>query len=102
MIAFVHAFWAMDRDNADEVRLFEVVVFLFTGEGFIDSSDLDAMDFKLRSVNIVLTVFGTFFFLACALNVFIAVLGDCYDQEQERMVCTFLESRAKICSDLML
>merc|ERR1712113_1144869 len=49
LLAFVHAFWAIDRDHADEVRLFEVVIFLFTGEGFIGSDDLDLMDFSRRS-----------------------------------------------------
>jgi hypothetical protein len=43
-----------------------------------------------------------FIFQACALNVFIAVLGDCYDQEQERMVSSFMKERAKICSDLFM
>lgn len=28
---------------------------------------------------------GVFIFLTCTINVFIAVLSDCYDQEQERM-----------------
>jgi len=47
---------------------------------------------------VLLSIGGVFIFLTCTINVFIAVLSDCYDHEQERMVCTFLKERARICS----
>eukprot|EP00427_Karlodinium_veneficum_P064513 CAMPEP_0169325564 /NCGR_PEP_ID=MMETSP1017-20121227/11055_1 /TAXON_ID=342587 /ORGANISM="Karlodinium micrum, Strain CCMP2283" /LENGTH=296 /DNA_ID=CAMNT_0009420251 /DNA_START=78 /DNA_END=968 /DNA_ORIENTATION=+ len=102
LFAFVHAFWAMDRMRADGVRFYEILIYLFVGEAFMDSQDLDEMRLGERTVTIAIAILGTFFFLACALNVFIAVLGDCYDQEQERVICTFLKERAQICSVLFL
>jgi len=100
--SFLNAYWAMDRNVDGDIRIYEVVVFLLTGEGFLQTSDVAAMDPKRRAMSIIVTVFASFFFIAIALNVFIAVLSDCYDQEQERMVCTFLKERARICSGLFL
>lgn len=98
----VHAYWAMDRDNADEVALWEIVLFLFGAQDFMDSTALNGMDDGQRGIVITLSILSMFLFLACALNIFIAVLSDLYDQEQERMVCTFMKERAKICLSLFL
>jgi len=100
--AFVHAFWAMDPSGADEIIAFEVIFLLFAGEGFTSRQDLMQMDNELKRFTIFLSIGALFLFLACALNVFIAVLGDCYDQEQERMIATYMKERAKICSSLFL
>lgn len=100
--SFLNAFWAMDRKVDGDIRIFEVVVYLFTGEGFLQSDALRQMPSSQRTMCIVLTVMACFLFLAIALNVFIAVLSDCYDQEQERMACTFLKERAMLCSSVYL
>mmetsp|Transcript_6542 Transcript_6542/g.13514 ORF Transcript_6542/g.13514 Transcript_6542/m.13514 type:complete len:952 (-) Transcript_6542:46-2901(-) len=102
MNAFLHAFWAMNPGNSDELTFFNVGILLFSGEGFIESDDLQTMEFHKRMVIILLTLSAVFFFVACAMNVFIAVLSDCYEQEQERMVCTFLKERACICEGIFL
>jgi len=100
-LGFMHAFWAMETDM-DQVSLFGVVVLLFTGEHFLGPEELRAMDSHNRDLIISLSILGLFVFLTCTINVFIAVLGDCYDQEQERTVCTLLQERARICASLFL
>lgn len=60
------------------------------------------MEVGHRTAYIFLATFACFFFLACALNVFIAVLGECYDQQQDKVICTFLQERAKICRNMYL
>eukprot|EP00971_Amphidinium_carterae_P098943 1956623-Amphidinium_carterae.1 len=101
-LAFVTAFWALDRQHADESLLFDVVVLLFTGESFFSAADFDGLDVPRKWVLILLTISGIFIFIACAMNVFIEVLGDAYDDEQLKMKCTFLQERARILSDLLL
>jgi len=101
-LGFLHAFWAIDRDNINLTSLFHILVLLFTGEHYLSGEDLEAMEPQKRYILIVLSTVGIFVFLTCALNVFIAVLGDCYDHEQERMICTFQKERAKICSGFFL
>eukprot|EP00913_Durusdinium_trenchii_P026339 g24715.t1 len=98
-LAFMHAFWAMDRSGISEISMFNIVVLLFTGEQFLSPEDL--MEIHMTAM-ILLSIGGVFIFLTCTINVFIAVLSDCYDQEQERMVCTFLKERARICSGYFL
>eukprot|EP00929_Paragymnodinium_shiwhaense_P079048 TRINITY_DN41075_c0_g1_i1.p1 TRINITY_DN41075_c0_g1~~TRINITY_DN41075_c0_g1_i1.p1 ORF type:complete len:1083 (+),score=202.33 TRINITY_DN41075_c0_g1_i1:140-3388(+) len=102
MSAFWHAFWAVDRSNGDDTAFFQVALLLLTGEGYLDSDQLQGMDDSRRLFMITLTLVAVFIFLACAMNVFIAVLGDCYDREQERMIVTFLRTRAEICTTLYL
>jgi hypothetical protein len=41
-------------------------------------------------------------FFTLTMNVFIAVLGDSYDIQQEKMLCTFMKERAKLCSKLLM
>eukprot|EP00929_Paragymnodinium_shiwhaense_P110391 TRINITY_DN7737_c0_g1_i5.p1 TRINITY_DN7737_c0_g1~~TRINITY_DN7737_c0_g1_i5.p1 ORF type:complete len:1327 (+),score=315.70 TRINITY_DN7737_c0_g1_i5:168-4148(+) len=107
-LAFVHAFWAINRAEAAEGPKgaspfwYEVILLLFAGEGFIEKDDLGEMSYRKRVFLLSLTVVALFLFLACALNVFIAVLGDCYDQEQERTICSYLQERASICAGLGL
>lgn len=97
-LAFMHAFWAMDRAGINEISMFNIVVLLFTGEQFLSPEDLLEMPQSKRTAMVLLSIGGVFIFLTCTINVFIAVLSDCYDHEQERMVCTFLKERARICS----
>jgi len=101
LLGFVQAFWAMDRERADEVILWEVVIFLFAGESIIDKDDPDVGDVE-RGITVFLSMLGLLIFFGCTLNIFIAVLGDLYDQEHERAVCTFLKERAKICFTLRM
>lgn len=101
-LAFLHAFWAMDRADINEISMFNIVVLLFTGEQFLSGDDLALMPDRQRITIILLSIGGVFIFLTCTINVFIAVLCECYDQEQERMVCTFLKERARICSGYFL
>lgn len=101
-LAFMHAFWAMDRSGITEISMFNIVVLLFTGEQFLSPEDLMEMPPSKMTAMILLSIGGVFIFLTCTINVFIAVLSDCYDQEQERMVCTFLKERARICSGYFL
>ncbi|CAK0806597.1 unnamed protein product [Prorocentrum cordatum] len=103
MMAFVHGFWSFDMEMADDVKFFEVVTMLFTGENlFLDRDELGEMPAYKRTLYILLTLAGLFMFLACALNVFIAVLGECYDLEQERMPCSLLQERARVCCSACL
>jgi len=97
-VSFLHAFWAIEREMGQG---FGVMVFLFTGESFVDEAELPELTYE-RSLTIILVLLAAFFFLTCALNVFIAVLSDCYDAEQERMVGTFMKERAKLCVDQFL
>ncbi|CAE7273230.1 unnamed protein product, partial [Symbiodinium pilosum] len=101
-LAFLHAFWAMDRADINEISMFNIVVLLFTGEQFLSGDDLKLMPEREKISIILLSIGGVFIFLTCTINVFIAVLCECYDQEQERMVCTFLKERARICSGYFL
>jgi len=103
-LAFVHAFWAMDRNNVDEPSFFGVILLLFTGaaEELYSAEDLREMGGNRSQFLIILSIMALLVFLAIVLNVFIAVLGDCYDQEQERMICTYLQERARICSGFFL
>eukprot|EP00403_Amphidinium_massartii_P002994 CAMPEP_0178373436 /NCGR_PEP_ID=MMETSP0689_2-20121128/1862_1 /TAXON_ID=160604 /ORGANISM="Amphidinium massartii, Strain CS-259" /LENGTH=286 /DNA_ID=CAMNT_0019993379 /DNA_START=182 /DNA_END=1039 /DNA_ORIENTATION=- len=101
-LAFVTAFWAVDRERANESLFFDVVVLLFTGEGFISAAELGEMDVYNKWMVIALTVAGIFVFIACAMNVFVEVLADSYDEEQRKMVCTCLHERARILADLTL
>merc|ERR1740121_657980 len=98
LLGFLFAFWAMEIDQASEVMLFNVATLLLTGEHFFGGEDLAEMGTSPRAFQILLTLLALFLFLACALNIFIAVLGDCYDLEQERMVSSFQAERARICS----
>jgi len=100
--AFMSAFWALDRGRADEGSMFDVTVFLLTGNAFMGSSEVLKMDHFRTWASIVLTATGIFVFVACVLNVFIEVLGDRYDTEQNNIVASFLETRAQILSDLLL
>ncbi|OLQ02023.1 hypothetical protein AK812_SmicGene15189 [Symbiodinium microadriaticum] len=84
-LAFLHAFWAMDRADINEISMFNIVVLLFTGEQFLSGDDLALMPDRQRITIILLSIGGVFIFLTCTINVFIAVLCECYDQEQERM-----------------
>ncbi|CAK0865998.1 unnamed protein product [Prorocentrum cordatum] len=103
MMAFVHSFWALDLEMAGDVRFFEVANLLFTGENlFVSRQDLDDEPAGKRVLLMGFTLTGLFVFLACALNIFIAVMGDCYDLEQERMTCSFLQERARICCSACL
>jgi len=99
-LAFLHAFWALNRDGINEISLFHIVTLLFTGEHFMEEEEL--MKSTAREAIILLSMGGVFIFLTCTINVFIAVLGDCYDQEQEKLACTFLKERARICSGYFL
>ncbi|CAK0865553.1 unnamed protein product [Prorocentrum cordatum] len=101
LLGFVQAFWAMDRERADEVILWEVVIFLFAGESMIDKNEDSGNDVE-RGITVFLSMLGLLVFFGCTLNIFIAVLGDLYDQEHERAVCTFLKERAKICFTLRM
>lgn len=101
-LGFVHAFWALDRGNINDVSLYVIIMMLFTGNLSPDQNDLAAVDPGKKDLFIVVTLVGVFVFLTCTINVFIAVLGDCYDQEQERMICTFMQERAGICSGFFL
>jgi ankyrin repeat protein len=100
LLGFVQAFWAMDRERADEVILWEVVIFLFAGESMVDKNE-DVGQTE-RGITVFLSMLGLLVFFGCTLNIFIAVLGDLYDQEHERAVCTFLKERAKICFTLRM
>ena len=42
-LAFMHAFWAMDRAGINEISMFNIVVLLFTGEQFLSPEDLIAI-----------------------------------------------------------
>merc|ERR1712046_556560 len=97
LLAFCQAFAAMHSNKATDVNFYDVIVLLFTGESFMDGEAVEGEGGARREFMIVLTIGALFVFMACALNVFIAVLGDCYDQEQERMVRTFQKTRAEIC-----
>jgi len=100
--AFMHAYWAMDRTDEADVLLYSAFSYLYTGEQFIEGDDLREMSWYWRAATIVLSFTAIFFFIAWALNVFIAVLSDCYDLEQEMVISTFMKERAKICSALFL
>eukprot|EP00927_Polykrikos_kofoidii_P035843 TRINITY_DN30354_c0_g1_i1.p1 TRINITY_DN30354_c0_g1~~TRINITY_DN30354_c0_g1_i1.p1 ORF type:complete len:993 (+),score=136.71 TRINITY_DN30354_c0_g1_i1:119-2980(+) len=102
MSAITHCFWAMDSQKRKDLASYEVVMFLLTGELFLGVNDLETMDHGSRTWAIFLCIVSVFIFSACALNVFIAVLGDCYDYEQERLVATFFKSRANNCLQLLL
>ncbi|CAE8623531.1 unnamed protein product [Polarella glacialis] len=99
-LGFMHAFWALNRGNIDGISVYNIITLLFTGENFLDNTELEELPNK--EMFIFLSCAGVFVFLTCTINVFIAVLGDCYDQEQERMICTFLKERASICSGYFL
>jgi len=101
-LGFTHAFLALNHDVVDQILFMEIVTFLFTGEHWLSRESLKQLANEELWVTLMLSVFGVFIFLTCTLNVFIAVLGDCYDQEQERMVCTYLKERAKICTGFFL
>mmetsp|Transcript_57419 Transcript_57419/g.186196 ORF Transcript_57419/g.186196 Transcript_57419/m.186196 type:complete len:465 (+) Transcript_57419:431-1825(+) len=102
LFGFMHSFWAMDLDAASDVIFYNVATLLMTGESFVDGGAMADMPTDRRFLMIVLTLGALFLFLACALNIFIAVLGECYDLEQERMVTSFQVERARICSTLLL
>mmetsp|Transcript_18950 Transcript_18950/g.44118 ORF Transcript_18950/g.44118 Transcript_18950/m.44118 type:complete len:1314 (+) Transcript_18950:125-4066(+) len=103
MIAFVTAFFALDRDEAEEIRAWEVMMLLFASSEFLERrSILPEFRGRHRWAIIAVLFLGVFIFTACVLNVFIAVLSDCYDIEQERMVCTFLRERSGILSGLFM
>jgi len=101
-LGFFFAFWAMDRQNGDETLAYQVIILLFAGEPFYFEDSLKALDTAPRSYIIILTFLALLGFGCCTVNVFIAVLGDIYDQEQDRVVCTYLQERAKICTLLLL
>lgn len=98
LLGFVLAFWAVDTMPKDGSSngVFNVFLFAFTGE-VGDSFDMDK--------NVLTKTLGlglVFIFLTCTMNVFIAVLGDSYDIQQERMLCTFMAERARLCSKLLM
>merc|ERR1719491_203605 len=100
-MAFVHAYWAMDREHVDEASFFSTITFVFTGESEIQA-DLQTLEGADKQFLLILSLFAIVVVLAVMLNVFIAVLGDCYDQEQDKMICTYLKERAQICSCFFL
>jgi hypothetical protein len=100
-LAFVHAYWAMNRSSATEASFFGTVIFVFTGESELQE-DLNELDGVESSFLLFLSLFAIFFSYAVMLNVFIAVLGDCYDKEQANMICNYLQERAQICSTFFL
>eukprot|EP00927_Polykrikos_kofoidii_P043977 TRINITY_DN38082_c0_g1_i1.p1 TRINITY_DN38082_c0_g1~~TRINITY_DN38082_c0_g1_i1.p1 ORF type:complete len:916 (+),score=93.93 TRINITY_DN38082_c0_g1_i1:55-2802(+) len=91
---FAAAFWALTPPDNPDGAIFDLVMFFFTGDAFMTS------DGMLSSL--ILCVVSSFVVSVCGLNIFIAVLGDRYDNEQERLTSTFFRSRASICTDLFL
>eukprot|EP00971_Amphidinium_carterae_P206889 4105014-Amphidinium_carterae.2 len=43
MIAFVTAFWALDREMADELRAWEVLMLLFTASDFVERQSITSI-----------------------------------------------------------
>lgn len=103
-LGFAHAFWALATYPVTMVSIFSIAVLLFTGApGTVNEQTLEEMpDDASRDVTIFMFVMSLFVFFACTLNLFIAVLADCYDQEQEKMLRNFLRERARICSSFFL
>jgi len=104
-MGFLHAFWALSRGSIGLVSFYQVTVLLFAGEVaelYVSSEAFAGMESQMQDIMVILCICSIFIFFTCSINVFIAVLGDCYDLEQERMVCTFLKERGKICSGYML
>jgi len=103
MTAFVTAYFALDREDAEEMRAWEVMMMLFAGSEFLTRKTIQIEHFReFRWAVLVATLVGVFVFTACVLNLFIAVLGDCYNIEQERMVCTFLRERSSIMAGMLM
>jgi hypothetical protein len=82
--------------------IYHISVYLFAGEPFDAITALDEQPQAKRIYAVMLGILALFVFSCCALNVFIAVLCDIYDQEQDRLVCTHLQERARICMILFL
>ena len=100
--AFAHAFWALHVVKVDMVSLYAMVNHLMTGDVVWDYGELRAMGTATQYVVMLLSVLGLVLFLITAINVFIAVLSDCYDREKERLTCTFSKVRAQICAKYFL
>jgi hypothetical protein len=99
LVGFVLSFWALDPASAGKGKLFFEVCFMaFTGEPI----DFDNVDDSNRVYTMILALVSIFFFLTLTMNVFIAVLGDAYDIQQERMLSTFMTERANLCSKLLM
>eukprot|EP00747_Dinoflagellata_sp_TGD_P000347 gnl/TRDRNA2_/TRDRNA2_100445_c2_seq1.p1 gnl/TRDRNA2_/TRDRNA2_100445_c2~~gnl/TRDRNA2_/TRDRNA2_100445_c2_seq1.p1 ORF type:complete len:688 (+),score=122.65 gnl/TRDRNA2_/TRDRNA2_100445_c2_seq1:239-2065(+) len=94
-LGFIHAWCAIDSSAKSGEKVFGILVLLSTGE--IDDGLIDG-----NMVQYLLVMSALVIFVVCVLNLFIAVLGDCYDVEQERMVCTFLNTRAQILNRFFL
>lgn len=101
-IAFVSAFWAVQPDLLDEITLMDIVILLFTGQPWLSRAQISAMSFQQTAVTIVLSIGGSVIFLTCLINVFIAVLSDCYEQEQDMKMISFLQGRAGYCTNFLL
>merc|ERR1719503_437089 len=77
------------------------MILLLTGEA---SDPMEAVDSR-DPINIamsLLPIIGLVVFLVMVLNMFIAVLGESYDLEQESVDCTLLEERAHFCCSFFL
>merc|ERR1712032_1401273 len=77
-------------------------MFLLVGDDVLTDSELRATNDEGRDTMLLVSIFGVFLMLACAVSVFNSVLADSYDIEQERMLSTFLRERARICSGFYL
>jgi hypothetical protein len=93
LLGFVLSFWSVDPTSIGEGKAFEVGFMAFTGEPV---GNMDNPQSQLLAMFLILV------FLTCTMNVFIAVLGDSYDVQQEKMLCTFMKERAKLCSKLLM
>jgi len=102
-IGFLHAYWALHLSEGNEVMVHDVLLFLFAGEPFPALQRLeDVDDDGKRFYTVVLAICSLLVVLCCTLNIVIAVLTDIYDQEQDRVVCRFLQERARICAMLFM
>jgi len=102
-IAFTHAFWAMARENLQIWDLFSVLKLLFTGEVDEGIDPLSSVLPDDQKIFLCILANGAIIvFLVCFVNLFIAVLSDNYQAEQERLVFTLFRERAHVCCNLFL
>lgn len=97
LYSLVFSFWAMDPEIITSIdyekRFFEVAFFLFSGEALFEVEK----SFPTR----VLGLIAAFMFLGCTMNVFIAVLSECYQMSQTHRVSIFMHARTRLCSDMI-
>lgn len=105
-VAFCHALWALQADGSHQdvggfPEFSDIMILLLTGEASEPMEAVDGND-PINIAMSLLPIIGVVVFLVMVLNMFIAVLGESYDLEQESVDCTLLEERAHFCCGFFL